>query len=186
MNRKKGQIIVVAVCLFGLADGFAEPLQDSPRSAKADQWEAWRPLVGEWEGKSQGQPGKGTVKLEIGFVLKEKFLRLATTADYKSDKGVPLHHEDFGFVSFDRIHSRLVFRQFHIEGFVNEYVLTSDPKDGKKIELTSETSENSPAGWKARETYKLSGDTLEHVFELAAPGKPFEPHTTATLKQKRK
>ena len=36
-----------------------------------------------------------------------------------------------------------------------------------------------------RETYKLTGDTLEHTFELAAPGKPFERYTAATLKRQK-
>jgi hypothetical protein len=134
---------------------------------------------------SEGQPGKGTVTLEVGFVMNGRFLKLAGSADYKNDRGGE-HHEDFGFVSFDRGRSKFVFRQFHIEGFVNQYTLTSDPRTDGKIELTSESCENTPPGWRARETYTITGDTLAHTFELAAPEKPFERYTSATLKRRAK
>jgi len=39
--------------------------------------------------------------------------------------------------------------------------------------FTSEAIENIPAGWRARETYVVTGpDEFEEVFELAEPGKP--------------
>lgn len=79
-----------------------------------------------------------------------------------------------------------MLRQFHLEGFVNTYTLTSDPKAHGRIEFTSESCENTPPGWRARETYKLSGDTLEHIFELAAPRKPFERYTAATSDGKKR
>jgi hypothetical protein len=44
--------------------------------------------------------------------------------------------------------------------------------DGKTIVLATEGRENIPAGWRARETYKILGaDELVEVFELAKPGK---------------
>jgi hypothetical protein len=119
----------------------------------------------------------------VEFVMNGRFLKLGGTADYKNDKGGE-HHEDMGLVSFDRGRSTFIFRQFHIEGFVNQYALSSDPKAGGTIELTSESCENTPPGWRARETYKVSGDTLDHTFELAPPGKPFERYVTASLKRK--
>lgn len=175
--------LVVTATALG-ADAVAQE-QKKAGNGKLDRWEAWRPLVGTWEGASEGKPGKGTVKLEIGFVMNGRYLKLAGVADYKNDKGGE-HHEDLGLVSFDRARSKFVFRQFHVEGFVNQYTLTSDPKADGKIELTSESSENAPPGWKARETYKVSGDSLEHTFELAPPGKAFERYAAATLKRKEK
>jgi hypothetical protein len=169
-----------AVVDIGRSDG----PQTTRSPAKVDRWESWRPLVGNWEGRSEGRPGIGTVKFSVVFVLDERYLRTTTSADYKTDKGGE-HHEDFGFVSFDRMRSKFVYRQFHAEGFVNQYTLTTNPKTDGKIELTSESCENAPLGWKARETYKLTGDTLEHTFELAAPGKPFERYTAATLKRQK-
>src|ERR1700732_2282833 len=169
--------IVVVASLLGMAvpSGTGGEYQnEKPNAAgKADRWGLWRPLVGTWQGTSEGQPGKGRVKLGIDFVLKERFLKFASTADYENSRGGE-HPEDFGFVSFDRGRSRFASRQFHSEGFVNQYTLTSDPQAGGKIELTSETCENAPPGWKGRESYKRGGDTLERTVGLAPPGKVFE------------
>jgi hypothetical protein len=181
-------ILAVVACLAGSAGLTGTGQADQPKKArpadKADRWEAWRGLVGTWKGTSEGRPGKGTVTLVVGFVLGERYLKMAGTADYRSAKGAS-RHEDFGFVSFDRGRSKFVFRQFHVEGFVNQYTLTNDPKADDKIVLTSESCENAPPGMRARETYKLSGDTLEHTFELAAPGKPFQRYAAATLKREK-
>lgn len=179
-------LTVVTVSLVGSAgslEAIEASRQQSKPTSKIDRWESWRSMIGTWEGPSDGQPGKGTVKLVIEFALDERFLKIAATARYENAKGSE-RHEDFGFISFDRGRSKFVFRQFHSEGFVNQYTLSNDPKADGKLELTSETCENTPPGWRARETYKLNGETLEHAFELAAPGKPFERYTTATLKRR--
>jgi hypothetical protein len=176
-----GLLVVAAVSSTDVTE---EP--DNPKeTAKTDRWEAWRGLVGTWDGTSEGKPGKGTVKLEVEFVMNERYLRFAASADYKNDKGGE-HHEDLGFVSFDRKRAKYVFRQFHIEGFVNQYTLTSNPKADGTIELTSESCENTPPGWKARETFKLDGDSLAHTFELAEPDKSFELYASANLKRRKK
>ena len=46
-----------------------------------------------------------------------------------------------------------VFRQFHGEGFVNQYTLDSLSGDKKMLVFVSEAIENIPQGWRARETY---------------------------------
>jgi hypothetical protein len=175
-------VTVLAAAVWILGSLVATAPQAKP-TEQADRWETWRPLVGTWEGASEGEPGKGTVKLEVGFVLNERFLKLSTIGDYLNAKGKADHHEDFGFVSFDSGRKKFIFRQFHAEGFVNHYTLTSDPKADQKLQLTSESCENTPSGWRARETYRISNNTLEHTFELAAPNRPFERYIAATLKR---
>ena len=65
-------------------------------------------------------------------------------------------------------------RQFHVEGFVNQYVMDYLSPDGKTIVFTTESIENIPAGWRARETYQvLDPDEFTETFELAEPGKDF-------------
>jgi hypothetical protein len=60
---------------------------------------------------------------------------------------------------------QFVLRQFHVEGFVNQYVMTASSADGKTIVFTTESIENIPVGWRARETYKRSGaDEFVEVF----------------------
>lgn len=41
---------------------------------------------------------------------------------------------------------------------------------------------NIPAGWKAKETYRLiEGGEWQETFELAAPGKPYEVYSETRL-----
>ncbi len=65
---------------------------------------------------------------------------------------------------------------------MNQYVLTSGiPTAGEAFEFTSESWENTPPNWKARERYTLKGDSLEHTFEFTPLNKPFEIYSQATL-----
>ena len=89
-------------------------------------------------------------------------------------------------ISFDKRRKNFVLRQFHIEGFVNQYVMTSSSADGKTIVFTSESIENIPAGYRARETYKILGrDEFTEVFEIAEPGKDFEVYSEGHFKRKK-
>ena len=94
-------------------------------------------------------------------------------------------HEDVGFLSFDSSRKRIVFRQFHSEGFVNQYVLESNSTPGRLI-FTTEAIENIPSGFRARETSVLTGsDQFEEVFEIAEPGKEFEIYSRSRLTRAR-
>lgn len=89
-------------------------------------------------------------------------------------------------ISFDKSRKQFVFRQFHIESFVIEYVTTSISADSKEIVFTSEGIENIPAGWRARETYKIIGpDEFTETFELAEPGKDFKIYSEGQLHRKK-
>jgi hypothetical protein len=79
-----------------------------------------------------------------------------------------------GVFSFDTGRKAIVFRQFHVEDFVSQYLL-EPASTGTRLVLTTESIENIPAGWCARETHALSSSNeLEEVSSLAEPGKPFE------------
>ena len=154
-------------------------------SNAADPFERVSFFIGRWEGTSEGQPGKATVRREYARVLNSRFIRVHNRSEYppqdKNPKGEI--HEDEGFISFDRAWKRLVFRQFHVEGFVNQYVEDADTSPSR-VMFTTETIENIPAGWRARETYVVHGpDEFEEVFELAESGKPFELYSRARLRR---
>jgi hypothetical protein len=140
-------------------------------------------LVGRWTGTSEGQPGKGQVERQYERVLGSKFIQARNRSTYppqdKNPKGET--HEDIGFFSFDKARKRVLFRQFHVEGFVNQYAL--DPSSTvERVVFTSESIENIPAGFRARETYVFSGsDQLEEIFEIAEPGKDFEVYSRSRL-----
>jgi hypothetical protein len=181
-RRPRGEeavLLCVAVCCALIAAS-GDPAR-AQRAPENDSLERLSFLVGRWEGTSEGQPGKGTAQREYTRALNSRFIRVTNRTVYpvqdKNPKGEV--HEDEGFFSFDRGRKRLVFRQFHVEGFVNQYVEDVESTAGRLV-FTTEAIENIPAGWRARETYIANGpDEFEEVFELAAPGKPFDVYSRA-------
>lgn len=151
--------------------------------AQTDQRDGWEPFkffVGSWVGTGKGQPGVSKTEREYRFVLNGRFLHIQNRSVYepqaKNPKGEV--HEDWGLLSFDKGRKQFVLRQFHAEGFVNQYVQSGIAPDGKSFAFTTEQIENIPAGWRARETYRIvSPDEFVEVFELAEAGKGFEIYT---------
>jgi len=95
-------------------------------------------------------------------------------------------HEDFGMYSYDPTAKKVVLRQFHVEGFVNEYTLDSVGTDGGLLEFTTIRIENIAAGWRAKESLRiLAPDEFIKAFSLAAPGKEFSVYSTTRLKRVR-
>ena len=144
-------------------------------------------LIGRWEGTSDGQPGAARVQREYTRILNSRFIRVQSQSIYQPQERNPKGetHEDLSVFSFDTTRRRAVLRQFHAEGFVNQYVADLDSQSEKFV-FTTEAIENIPPGWRARETYTLLGpDEFEEVFELAEQGKPFELYSRARLKRVR-
>jgi THAP4-like, heme-binding beta-barrel domain len=180
---------VAVVILVALGASLSPMLVTATRqtSAPEDTLASLAPLVGRWTGATEGQPGKGTVEREYERILNSRFIQVRNRSTYppqeKNKKGET--HEDVGLFSFDSGRKRIVLRQFHTEGFVNQYVLDPTSAPGRLV-LVTESIENIPAGWRARETYILTdSDQLEEIFELAAPGKDFEPYSRSRLTRAR-
>lgn len=145
-------------------------------------------FIGIWQGTGEGRPGASTIEREYSSVLNGKFLQASNRSTYepqpKNPKGEV--HEDVGIISYDRGRRSFVLRQFHIEGFVNHYVLDTLLSDDKKFVFVTESIENIPPGWRARETYRMiSDDEFEEVFELAEPNKDFEVYSKSRLQRKK-
>ena len=177
-------VVVVGVCLLG---GLVPVAAAQAPAAPADPFARVAVLIGRWEGTSEGQPGKGVVRREYARALDDRFIRVRNRSEYpaqaKNPKGEV--HEDEGFISVDRARKALVFRQFHVEGFVNQYAESPESTPSRLV-FVSEAIENIPAGWRARETYVFTGpDAFEETFELSEPGKPFEVYSHTTLRRAR-
>lgn len=143
-------------------------------------------LEGKWEGKATGEPGKGVSTREYRFDLNGRFLsaRNKTVYEPKTPDAKPEVHEDLGMYSYDRTLKKIVLRQFHVEGFVNEYTLESISPDGKSLELTTVRIENIAPGWRAKEAYRIvSADEVVETFWLAPPGKEFAVYSETHLKR---
>jgi hypothetical protein len=152
---------------------------------KPDRFEAFQFFLGSWEGTGQGKPGKSRMNREYSPILDGRFVEVRNRSVYAPQEGNPGEdHRDVGYLSFDSNRKKHVLRQFHVEGFVNQYVHESTSDDGKTLIFVSEAIENVPPGWRARETYILAGpDELVERFELAEPGKDFELYSEARLRR---
>jgi hypothetical protein len=142
-------------------------------------------LVGTWRGAGEGQPGVSEVERAYEPALGGRFLLVRNVSLYapqpKNPKGE--RHEDVGYFSFDRARKAIVLRQFHIEGFVNQYVAPAASLAGDRWEFESEAIENIPAGFRARETYAFAGDELEELFEIAQPGQSLVTYSRTRLRR---
>lgn len=175
---------IAVVLALAVAVNVAASRTQAP-APPADPFALVAPLLGRWEGASEGEPGKGTLSREYARVLNGRFIRVTNRSRYppqeKNPKGEV--HEDEGFISHDRARKALVFRQFHVEGFVNTYVATAG-STATRVVFESDAIENIPAGFRARETYVISGpDAFEEIFELAEPGQDFQVYSRATLRR---
>ena len=160
----------------------AADLNAQSAASADDVWRPLRSLLGTWEGTVTGQPGNGTSTREYRLVLGDRFVEVRNRSVYPPQENNPKGetHEDVGYISYDRNRKAFVFRQFHVEGFVNTYVAT--PSAGNALVFTSEAIENIPAGWRARETYRaVSEDEWLEIFELAEPGKDFTTYSETRL-----
>lgn len=152
---------------------------------KVDPWIPFKSFIGEWTGQGGGEPGKGNYERSYQFIMNGRFIEVHNKSTYppsaSNAKGEV--HEDLGYISYDRSLKKFRLRQFHIEGFVNQYLLDSISPDQKTIVFVTESIENIPAGWKAKETYRvLSENELEETFELAEPGKEYQVYSKVLLK----
>jgi THAP4-like, heme-binding beta-barrel domain len=179
MNLSRLRVSVVAVLLLTTPSVIAQ------QPGAPDPLDRLGFMIGKWEGTGEGKPGRSVVRREYSRALRSKFIRAVHWSEYPPQERNPKGevHEDEGFFSFDRARKRFVFRQFHVEGFVNTYVEEPDSTP-TRIVFTSEGIENIPAGYRARETYLVHGpDEIEEVFEMAEPGKPFDVYSRTRLKR---
>ncbi len=161
----------------------------SPAQPISKQDSIWLPMkyfVGDWKGTGGDESGQGTYERSYKFIFNNKYIEVRNKSTYpptdKNPKGEV--HEDIGYISYDKGRKKFILRQFHIEGFVNQYVLDSIATDGKMIVFVSEAIENIPAGWRAKETYHIANENeFTETFELAEPRKEFSVYSKATMRR---
>ena len=172
----------IVLCVLSLA------LPASAQQTPPDPWGPVRFLEGAWQGKAEGKAGDGTVERRYEFVLGKRFLHEKNTSTYppqeRNKKGEV--HEHWSMLSYDRARKVLVLRQFHVEGFVNQYAFRPEASTPDRLVFESEAFENLGSKWRARETYHLLGpDEFTETFELALPDKPFEVYSRNHLNRAR-
>ena len=169
-------LMLSAGVLAAIADQQAEP----------DPWEAVRLFLGEWSGTAEGEAGRGTVRRSYKFVMNGRFLLERNISTYPPQEKNPKGeiHEHWSLFSYDRARRALVMRQFHVEGFVSQYVSATSPAAKGQLVFESESLENMPAGWRARESYTfLSPEEFTETFELALPGQAFKLYSRSSFQR---
>jgi hypothetical protein len=171
-----------------LAILFIPLLASGQTTQKGDVWLPFNYFVGTWKGAGKGDPGISQLEREYKLVFGGKFLNVSHKSVYQPQEKNPKGetHEDWGFFSYDRTRKLYVLRQFHVEGFVTQYRSETIAPDGKTLVFTSESLENLPAGFRARETYRiLNNDEFVEVFELSEPGKEFAVYSENHFKRQK-
>jgi hypothetical protein len=161
-------------------------LVGAQETKKPDVWTPLKFFIGTWKGTGKGKPGVSQVERQYQTILNGKYIQIKHKSVYAPQEKNPQGetHEDIGFFSYDRLRKQFVLRQFHIEGFVNQFKAETISEDGKLIVLTSESLENIPAGYRAKETYKiLNENEFTETFEIAEPGKEFAVYSENHFKR---
>lgn len=181
------RLLAIALVIALVGPAFAAPAPGGGAQAEPDDvWAPFRFFVGDWKGAGEGSPGASSGEQSFAFILRGMFLQVRNrTVISPQDKNPSGEvHEDLGVFSYDKNRKTFVLRQFHVEGFVNQYVLESAPPDGKTFVFASEAIENLPPGFKARLTYKIvDPDTFEQTFDLAPPGQTFTCYSQGIMKR---
>ena len=173
--------VLLASCVLSMSAASGIAQQTDP-----DPWQPVRYLDGSWEGTSTGEGGAGTARRTYTFVLKNRYLHERNVSTYppqEKDKAGEVH-EHWSFISYDRARKTLVLRQFHPEGFVNQYLINSAESTPTKLVFDSERFENYDNTARARETYEvISADEFIETFELGEPGKPLQVYSRNHFKR---
>lgn len=174
------RMLLIAFLLF--------PLMVFCQSKKDSLWQPFKSLIGNWKGAGEGEPGKGDYERSFQFVLDNNFIEIRNKSTYPpstQNNGKGEVHEDIGYISYDRGRQTFVLRQFHKEGFVNQYKLDSISADRKTLVFVSEAIENIAKGWRTKEIWHIGENSFSESFELAEPGKDFAVYTKSQfLKEK--
>jgi hypothetical protein len=133
--------------------------------AEPDVWEPLRYFEGAWVGDGQGPGGANRLERTYEFVMNERYVFSQNTGTFADEV-----HENWDFFSYDRNRETFVLRQFHGEGYVNQYTCTISADEPRTYVFESEKIENFEEGWRARLTLTVAGpDEYTESFELAGP-----------------
>ena len=142
-------------------------------------------LIGEWNGTGSGFGNqKSTIHSEFTYIMNGNYIEVMNESKFEPTDSDPEgeHHIDKGIISFDKDRQVIVFRQFNIEGYVNQYVLDDSLSNDSLFVFETEIIENFVPGGKTRWTIsKNTGDRIETVFEVLFPEREYVCYGTNFL-----
>lgn len=157
-------------------------------SAQDNLFEPFEFLLGEWTGNGSGFGNEtSTIQSEFKMVMNGRYLQVTNESRFEPTDNNPDGelHIDLGMISYDKTREMFIFRQFNVEGFVNQYVLIDSVSSDSVLVFETESIENFVPGGRARWTIKNTGaNTIETSFDLSFPGKEFACYGTNALSKK--
>jgi hypothetical protein len=107
-------------------------------------------------------------------MMNHTFIEVKNRSEFKLTPQNPKGkiHEYYGIISFYKARNVFVFKKFHTEGFINQYVLNDSLSFKKTLIFEWENIENFASEGKARFTINvISGSEIETLFDVGFPGK---------------
>lgn len=153
-----------------------------------DVWKPFKAFIGVWEGTGTGMGGSSKIQTGFRFVLDDNYIEVKNRAVFEPTEKNPDGeiHEDWGMISYDKARGVFVLREFHTEGYVNQYVLKNSLLGDKTLIFESEIIENFVPGGRVRQTYHFNqAGELKSTFDVSFPGKEFGCFGENTLKRKK-
>ena len=110
------------------------------------------------------------------MIMDNKYIEVVNDSkfDPTPDNPVGEHHINKGYISYDESRNLIVFRQFNIEGYINQYVLIDSLLNENEPVFVTEAIENFLPGGIAKWTIKkISTNKIETIFDVFFPNKGY-------------
>ena len=128
-------------------------------------------LIGEWSGTGSGFGNdRSQIKSSFQFAMNGKYIEVKNESIFEPTENKPTgeHHIDKGFISYDKKRGKIIYRQFNIEGYYNQYVLNDSISNDNILVFETEFIENFVPNGKAKWTIKkLIQNEVETVFDVS-------------------
>lgn len=155
--------------------------------AQENPLDKFNSLIGKWEGTGSGfNSSKSVIQSEFNRIMNNNFIEVKNHSEFEPTPQKPEGeiHEDWGVISFNKSREKIIFRQFHVEGFVIQYTLNDSLSNESTLIFESEYIENFVPGGTARFTINLKSDTdIETLFHVGFPGKEMSCFGSNRLKK---
>lgn len=135
-------------------------------------------LIGNWQGVETGVAGNGIGFRTYRYDLGDHFIFVENQSTFPISEKKPKGevHRDKGVFSYNKNTSKIVLREFHVEGFANIYELDESESDERKFVFITREIENNPGNWKAKLILtRSSEDQFIEEFLIAMDGENFKP-----------
>ena len=134
-------------------------------------------LLGKWSGHGSGSGNeRSIIHSEFKSIFNETYIEIINDSKFSPTDKNPdgEHHIDKGIISFDKNRGLYVYRQFNIEGYVNQYILIDSLSNDSTFIFETEIIESFVPGGKTKWLIeKISDNEIKTTFEVSFPGNEY-------------